>query len=71
PLRLDREGWKTLSRELNGMLKRIEQVAADSASRLAQHPDDEIDAPVVVMMLFERPGFPSGAPDPASSTGRP
>jgi DNA-binding transcriptional ArsR family regulator len=71
PLRLDREGWTTLSRELSDMLERVERVAADSASRLAQNPNHEIDAPVVVMMLFERPGFPSGAPDPASSTGRP
>jgi hypothetical protein len=71
PLRVDREGWKALSRELSDMLERVEQVAEESAARLAQNPNDEIDAPVVVMMLFERPGFPSGAPDPASSTGRP
>ena len=67
PLRLDRRGWETISEDLNSMLERIERVADESAARLAQNPDDEIDAPVVVMMLFERPGpkpLPAGPPPP-------
>lgn len=55
PLRLDREGWETIARELGATLERVDRIAADSASRLALEPDAEIEAPMVVMMLFERP----------------
>jgi hypothetical protein len=72
PLRLDRKGWEGITRELDATLDRVERIAAESASRLALEPDAEIDAPMVVMMLFERPGrareLPASNGTPANGT---
>ena len=53
---LDEEGWKTLAREMNALLKRAEAVVEESEARLAQDPEAEAIDATIVLMQFEGPG---------------
>ena len=47
---LDAEGWKVVSRELAGTLKRVEEAFEKSRARIEEDPDaDAVDATVVLM----------------------
>jgi DNA-binding transcriptional ArsR family regulator len=52
PLIVDPEGWRTLADELEAMHERVQEIAAESAARLADAEDQDGTEATVVMMLF-------------------
>jgi DNA-binding transcriptional ArsR family regulator len=53
--RLDEKGWRTVSRELARMLKRVEEVIAQSEQRLAKESQPDAVNTTIVMMQFVGP----------------
>lgn len=53
-LRLDREGWADVARELARVLARVEQIEVESEARLARAGSGDYDVGQVVMLFFER-----------------
>jgi hypothetical protein len=49
---VDPEGWRTLADELEAMHERVQEIAAESAARLADADDQDGTEATVVMMLF-------------------
>jgi DNA-binding transcriptional ArsR family regulator len=67
PLVVDEQGWQTLSRELDGLLVKLEKIEADSQKRLLRTDHREEQQATVVLMLFNSP--PAGVTTAASEDG--
>jgi DNA-binding transcriptional ArsR family regulator len=55
PVTVDREGWKTLARELDALLPRIQQIEAECRERLERADHQGEQEATVVLMLFNSP----------------
>lgn len=64
PLTLDEEGWSELVGELDELVSRIEQIAAESHERLAEEASADAQRATLALMLFRTP---PDSPDPAGS----
>jgi DNA-binding transcriptional ArsR family regulator len=53
PVTIDQEGWKTLARELDGLVARIQRIEAESQKRLARNDHQDEQLATVVLMLFD------------------
>ena len=60
---LDEQGWRELAAELEGVMRRLERIEADSAARAAE-TGEPLRRSGLVMMLFEAEGVPEGAGHP-------
>ncbi|MEA2298181.1 MAG: hypothetical protein QOF77_1117 [Solirubrobacteraceae bacterium] len=70
PITVDAEGWRALAVELEALTGRVQQIAADSAARLAA--DDhrgELEASVVLMLF--RSSLVDAAPPAVAESHRP
>ena len=52
---LDEQGWRTLTNDINKMLKRAEALVEESEARLAADPNADAIQTTVVLMQFEGP----------------
>lgn len=68
PVTVDGAGWQEISRELSGMLDRIQEIEAKSHKRLLHNDHEDEQRATVGLMLFESGA--SGPARPAPAAGR-
>ena len=62
-LELDEKGWNAVAKELERTLERIDRIANDTKSRIADADDAETMKATAVLMLFEGPYQAAGLPE--------
>jgi DNA-binding transcriptional ArsR family regulator len=61
PMKLDKKGWSQLSKECKKWLAKAEQIEAEAAARIADHPESSMSVGLN-LMLFEALPFSSDLP---------